>query len=295
VVRISTEEKYHDLEISPFHVPFLRDLGIKVVSIIMFDIIYGPVCYLKELSRSNFGEKLKDVSSLAEIYTGFARTNADVITSLDERIVLGRFTSFQEEVENIVVLLFVCVPSANLDTLTKYARSLSERTQGNPKIFDDSLKQLIDSVKVESVKIPYSARVGNVTKGLSIDDKTVITGTEFNNFYGFMFIQYHKGTIDGRFFPKIIAEKKIDLSHLFKFIDTQRIEAELKEGDLISLYYKGLELLVYKHKEKEAIMIGAKKPHSKINYSYLTQVTKLILSISVELANKPIDLQVKFC
>ena len=113
MVRISTEEKYHDLEISPFHVPFLRDLGIKVVSIIMFDIIYGPVCYLKELSRSNFGEKLKDVSSLAEIYTGFARTNADVITSLDERIVLGRFTSFQDEVENIIVLLFVCVPTAN--------------------------------------------------------------------------------------------------------------------------------------------------------------------------------------
>ena len=105
MVPISTEEKYHELEISPFHVPFLRDLGIKVVSIIMFDIIYGPVCYLKELSRSNFGDKLKDVSSLSEIYTGFARTNADVITSLDERIVLGRFTTFHEEVENIVVFL----------------------------------------------------------------------------------------------------------------------------------------------------------------------------------------------
>ncbi|MCG3221010.1 MAG: hypothetical protein H7641_06480 [Candidatus Heimdallarchaeota archaeon] len=269
MVHISTEEKYHKLEISPFHVPFLRDLGIKVISIIMFDIIYGPVCFLKELSRSNFGDKLKDVSSLSEIYTGFARTNADVITSLDERIVLGRFTTFQEEVENIVVLLFVCVPTADLDKLTKYARSLSERTQGDPKIFDEALKHLIDSEKVESVKIPYSARVGNVTKGLSIDDNSVITGTEFNNFYGFIFIQYHKGTIDGRFFPKIIAEKKMDLSHLFKFIDIQKSEAELKEGDLISLYYKGLELLVYKHKEKEAIMIGAKKPHSKINYSYI--------------------------
>lgn len=269
MVPISTEEKYHELEISPFHVPFLRDLGIKVVSIIMFDIIYGPVCYMKELSRSNFGDKLKDVSSLSEIYTGFARTNADVITSLDERIVLGRFTTFQDEVENIVVLLFVCVPTADLDKLTKYARSLSERTQGEPKLFDESLKHLVDSVKVESVKIPYSTRVGDVTKGLSIDDKSVVTGTEFNNFYGFMFIQYHKGTIDGRFFPKIIAEKKMDLSHLFKFIDTQKNEAELKEGDLISLYYKGLELLIYKHKQKEAIMIGAKKPHSKINYSYL--------------------------
>ena len=269
MVHISTEEKYHELEISPFHVPFLRDLGIKVVSVIMFDIIYGPVCFLKELSRSNFGDKLKDVSSLSEIYTGFARTNADVITSLDERIVLGRFTTFQDEVENIVVLLFVCVPTADLDKLTKYARSLSERTQGDPKLFDDALKHLIDSEKVESVKIPYSARVGNVTKGLSIDDNSVISGTEFNNFYGFIFIQYHRGTIDGRFFPKIIAEKKMDLSHLFKFIDTQKSEAELKEGDLISLYYKGLELLVYKHKEKEAIMIGAKKPHSKINYSYI--------------------------
>lgn len=269
MVQISTEEKYHELEISPFHVPFLRDLGIKVVSIIMFDIIYGPVCFLKELSRSNFGDKLKDVSSLSEIYTGFARTNADVITSLDERIVLGRFTTFQDEVENIVVLLFVCVPTADLDKLTKYARSLSERTQGDSKIFDEALKHLIDSEKAESVKIPYSARVGNVTKGLSIDDNSVITGTEFNNFYGFIFIQYHKGTIDGRFFPKIIVEKKMDLSHLFKFIDTQKSEAELKEGDLISLYYKGLELLVYKHKEKEAIMIGAKKPHSKINYSYI--------------------------
>ncbi|MCG3217333.1 MAG: hypothetical protein KAS63_11430, partial [Candidatus Heimdallarchaeota archaeon] len=139
MIKISGEEKYQELKLSPFHVPFLRDLGIKVVSIIMFDIIYGPICYLKELSRSSFGEKLKDVSSLAEIYTGFARTNADVITSLEERIVIGRYTTIFDDVENVVILLFVCVPSANLDKLTKYARSLSEKTKGNPIVFDDSL------------------------------------------------------------------------------------------------------------------------------------------------------------
>ena len=77
---MSEVDKYKDLKISPFHVPFLRDLGIKTVSMVQFDIIFGPVCFIKELSRSNFGDKLKDVSSLAEIYTGFARTNADVIT-----------------------------------------------------------------------------------------------------------------------------------------------------------------------------------------------------------------------
>ncbi len=268
MIKISGEEKYQELKLSPFHVPFLRDLGIKVVSIIMFDIIYGPICYLKELSRSSFGEKLKDVSSLAEIYTGFARTNADVITSLEERIVIGRYTTIFDDVENVVILLFVCVPSANLDKLTKYARSLSEKTKGNPIVFDDSLKQLIETESEAAHKVPFT-KDGDLLKGLVINDKHEVTGNEFNNFYGFMFIQYHKASLDGRFFPKMIENKKIDFSHLFTFVDTQKNQVDLKEGDLISLYYKGLELLVYKHREKEAIMIGAKKPQSKINYSYL--------------------------
>ena len=268
MIIITTADKYHNLEVSPFHIPFLRDLGIKIISIIKFDIIYGPVCYLKELSRSNFGDKLKDVGSLAEIYTGFARTNADVITSLDERIVIGRYSSVLEEVENISVLLFVCVPSANLDKLTKYARSLSERTKGEPIHFDESLEQLIEAEKSVTLQIPYE-RSDHLMRGLVINDETKVTGSEFNNFYGFLFIQYHKGIMDSRFFPKMVAGKKIDSAHLFKFIDSQKNEADLREGDLISLYYKGLELLVYKHKEKEALLVGAKKPHSKINYTYL--------------------------
>jgi len=268
VKKISEMDKIIDLKISPFHAPFLRDLGIKTVSMIAFDIIYGPVCHLKELSRSTFGDKLKDVSSLAEIYTGFARTNADVITSLEERIVIGRYISIHEEVENIVILLFVCVPSANLDKLTKYSRSLSERTQGNPKLFDDALTQLIDAEKIAAHTIPLT-KDGTIMRGLVINDKSIVAGNEFNNFYGFLFIPYHKGIMDGRFFPKMIDGKKLEFSHLFKFIDTQKNEADLKGGDLISLYYKGLELLVYRHNEKDAIMVGAKKPQSKINYSYL--------------------------
>ena len=271
MIKISGSDKYHGLDISPFHVPFLRDLGIKVVSMIVFDIIYGPVCYLKELSRSNFGDKLKDVSSLSEVYTGFARTNADVITSLEERIVIGRYIVREEEVENIVVLLLVCVPSANLDKLTKHARSLSERTKGDPQLLDEALKQLIETEKSATQKIHVSDRDGKLTKGISINDAAIVNGTEFNNFYGFLFVQYHRGTMDGRFFPKMVDGKKIELPHLFKFIDTQKNEAELKEGDLISLYYKGLELLVYQHKEKDAILIGAKKPQSRINYTYIDE------------------------
>ena len=262
-------DKIVDLKISPFHVPFLRDLGIKVVSMISFDIIYGPICHLKELSRSNFGDKLKDVSSLAEIYTGFARTNADVITSLEERIVIGRYISIFDDVENIVVLLFVCVPSANLDKLTSYTRSLSERTKGNPKLFDEALTQLIDAEKSAAHKIPFSTKDSATLRGLVINDQSKVSGNEFNNFFGFLFIPYHKGIMDGRFFPKMIEGKKIEFSEIFKFINTQKNEADLKGGDLISLYYKGLELLVYRHMGKDAIMVGAKKPNSKINYSYL--------------------------
>ncbi|MBY9001675.1 MAG: hypothetical protein KGD64_12230, partial [Candidatus Heimdallarchaeota archaeon] len=238
MIKISEDDKYHRLEISPFNAPFLRDRGIKVVSMIVFDIIYGPVCYMKELSRSNFGDKLKDVSSLSEIYTGFARTNADVITSLEERIVIGRYIVREDDVENIVVLLLICVPSANLDKLTKYARSLSERTKGKPQFLDEAVKQLMDVEKSAVQKISVSDIDGNLTKGIAINDEAIVSGTEFNNFYGFLFVQYHRAEMDGRFFPKMVDGKKIDLPHLFKFIDTQKNEAELKEGDLISLYYK---------------------------------------------------------
>lgn len=278
MIKISENDKYHEIEISPYHLPFLRDLGIKVVSMIVFDIIYGPVCYMRELSRSNFGDKLKDVSSLSEVYTGFARTNADVITSLEERIVIGRYIVREDDVENIVVLLLVCVPTANLDKLTKHARSLSERAKGNPKLLDDALKLLIETEKTAVQKIPVSSRDGVLTKGITINDTSMVRGDEFNNFYGFLFVQYHRAEMDGRFLPKMVDGKKIDLRHLFKFIDTQKNEAELKEGDLISLYYKGLELLVYQHIEKDAILIGAKKPQSRINYSYIDEWFKILFN-----------------
>ena len=76
----------------------------------------------------------------------------------------------------------------------------------------------------------------------------------------------------------MVDGKKIDLPHLFKFIDTQKNEAELKECDLISLYYKGLELLVYQHIEKDAILIAAKKPQSRINYSYIDEWFKILFN-----------------
>ncbi len=278
MIKISENDKYHEIEISPYHLPFLRDLGIKVVSMIVFDIIYGPVCYMKELSRSNFGDKLKDVSSLSEVYTGFARTNADVITSLEERIVIGRYIVREDDVENIVVLLLVCVPTANLDKLTKHARSLSERAKGKPQLLNEALKLLIESEKTAVQKIPVSSRDGVLTKGITINDASVVRGDEFNNFYGFLFVQYHRAEMDGRFLPKMVDGKKIDLPHLFKFIDTQKNEAELKEGDLISLYYKGLELLVYQHIEKDALLIGAKKPQSRINYSYIDGWFKILFN-----------------
>lgn len=262
------EDKFIDLKISPFQLPFLRDLGIKVVAMITFDLMYGPICYLRELSRSNFSLGLKEVGSLSEIYTGFARKNLDVVTSLDERIVIGRYLSKEDDVENVTILLFVCVPTADLNKLTKFARSLSEKTRGDPSKFDDSLQLLIKFEKEVAHKILIS-RNDEEYKGLTVNDVSVVKGTEFNNFSGFVFIQYQKGIVDGRFFPKIIDNKKVDLISLIKFVDTQKTEADLKSGEIISLYYKGLELLVHEHNEYDSIMVGAKKTQSRINFSYL--------------------------
>ncbi|MHA1303178.1 MAG: hypothetical protein ACTSPI_05700, partial [Candidatus Heimdallarchaeaceae archaeon] len=204
------KDKYREMEISPFNIPFLRDLGIKVVSMITFDIIYGPICYLKQLSNSAFGNRLKKVESLAEIYAGFARTDFDVITSLDEKIVVSSYIEKTENSEQTVIMLFICVPTADTDKLMKYSRSLIERTKGNPKKFNDALASLIDEEKKSAHKIIFE-RNGNRIKGLTINDESVVSGKEFHNFHGFIFIDYNRSDIDGRFFPKIIQEKKMDL------------------------------------------------------------------------------------
>ncbi len=266
---MQNNEKYYELSISPFNIPFLRDLGIKTVALITFDIIYGPVCYIKELSKTVFGNRLKKVDSLAEIYAGFARTDVDVITSLDEKIVLSSYTVKNEQVDTTSILLFICISDADTKTLTNYCRSLNERAKGKPEKLNDALKTIIEERKKSAHKILVET-TNNKIKGLTINNETFLMGNEFNNFYGFVLIDYNRSDIDARFIPKIIKEKKVDIKPLVKFVDTQKNEAELSPGELISLYYRGLELLIFTH-SSTSILVGVKKSRSQINYNYINK------------------------
>lgn len=261
------QEKYHELNVSPFYMPFLRDLGIKVVAIIIFDLMYGPICYIKTLSRSNYGSKLQEIDSLAEIYAGFARTSVDVVTGMDEKIVLGRYVQMDKESENTSILLFVTVEDVDTQKLSNYARSLVERSRGQPSLFNQALGSLIEAETKSAHKLIISSS-DNFLKGLELNDKSVVSGTEFNNVYGFLFLMYSRSAIDGRFLPKMISGKKVDLIQLSKFIDTQKNEVDFTDSDLISLYYKGSELLIFQQQIGD-LMIGLKKPQSRINYNYL--------------------------
>ncbi|MHA1685003.1 MAG: hypothetical protein ACTSYD_01215 [Candidatus Heimdallarchaeaceae archaeon] len=279
---MSEESRYYLLKISPFHLPFLRDLGIKAVAMITFDLMYGPVAYINELSRSNFVLKLKDKSSLGELYAGFARTGIDIITIMDEQIVVANYTvSVDEETESNTILLFVCVPSANLEKISQYARSLAERTRGDPEAFNGALKILIESEKKEAHKIVLTQN-GKKHKGMTIKEPIRISPTVFQNFYGFIFFQYYKGVVDARFFPTIMGGKRIDLYAFIKFIDAQRYELNIPLGELVSLYYQGIELFVYNYRQKDALFVVAKRPQSKVNYNYMQMWFEYFFSAYVD-------------
>ncbi|MHA1866220.1 MAG: hypothetical protein ACTSVB_03140 [Candidatus Heimdallarchaeaceae archaeon] len=263
------EDKYNELQVSPFNIPFLRDLGIKVVAIVNFDILFGPVCFLKELSSSSFGKKLKKVDTLAELYTGFARTDIDVITTLDEKVIVSSYTEKLETSEVTSLLFLVCVPSADTEKLVQYCRSLTKRIKGEPEKFNSALSFIIEQERKKSHSLIIE-RNGTRIKGLNINDASIVSGNEFFNFNGFLFIDYNRAEVDGRFFPKRVNEKKVDFRALVKFIDTQKNEAELSFGELITLYYKGLELLIYLH-NTGAIMVGTKKLRSRINYNFINK------------------------
>lgn len=279
---MTEESRYYELYISPFHIPFLRDLGIKAVAIIAFDIMYGPVAYINEFSRSNFVSKLKNRDSLGEFYAGFARTGIDIITIMDEQIVVANYSiPVDEYTETNTILLFVCIPSANLEKISRYARSLAERTKGNPEDFNSALKLLIESEKEEAHKIVL-AQNGKKQRGMTIREPLKLSSTTFQNFYGFIFFQYYKGLIDARFFSTIVGGKRIDLSSFIKFIDAQRYELNIQMDEIVSLYYQGIELFVYNYRQKDALFVAAKKPQSRVNYNYMQKWISYFFSAYVD-------------
>jgi len=282
---LSLEDKYKELPISHFYAPFLRDLGVKAIAFIKFDLMYGPVAYLYELSRAKFTEKIKDVNSLGEIYAGLARTNLDIVESLDEKIVVGRYLIKEKEVESVNILLLICIQNIDTNKLTSLIRSLISRSMGKPEKINEALKFIIESEKKEAHKIIISGR-NNYYRGFKIDDRVAITVDTLTNFYGFIFFLYYKSEIDARFLPRIIAGKRIDLTHLIKFVDTQKNEAEIPFNETMSFYYKGLEILIFNYKAKDAVLVAVKKPVSRINYRHINKWFEIFYASYINLQRK---------
>ncbi len=266
---MSSQERYDELHITAFHLPYLRDLGVKVVAVITFDLIYGPVCYLKELSRSRFGQKLKTTESLSEIYTGFARTDLEVISSFDEKIITSRYSRTYENYETITLTILVCVENINQERLLKFIKTLSERTKDDVENFSQSLSSAIESDKHAQQKVLITKNE-TIIQGLTLDDEKAVSGSEFLNFYGFLFINYKTATIDARFFPSIIEGNKIKIENLTKFVDLQKNESLFGTNETTTLWFKGLELFVTQH-SSGSLMVGAKKSKSGVHYTYLNK------------------------
>ncbi|MCK5185290.1 MAG: hypothetical protein KAQ95_13350, partial [Candidatus Heimdallarchaeota archaeon] len=87
------EEHIKELEISTFSKPILREMGVKAVFLVTFDIILGPIAYINKLTqeKSEYLDFLKSLAHLGEFYTGISHAQIDKVTTrTGEELIVGR-------------------------------------------------------------------------------------------------------------------------------------------------------------------------------------------------------------
>ncbi|MHA1367595.1 MAG: hypothetical protein ACTSP5_14455, partial [Candidatus Heimdallarchaeota archaeon] len=91
----SKEEFIKPLEISTFSKPILKEMGVKAIFLVNFDIILGPIAYINKLTteKIDYLEFLQDLAHLGEFYTGISHAQIDKVTTrTGEEMLVGRAT-----------------------------------------------------------------------------------------------------------------------------------------------------------------------------------------------------------
>lgn len=223
------EDFLKELEISTFSKPILKEMGVKAILLVTFDIILGPIAYINKLTpeKSEYLEFLQNLAHLGEFYTGISHAQIDKVTTrTGEELIVGRVTRKVNETELIDIAVALVESTDFHNEIVKLLKFAVRTSYGNPKNFCD----LVDRVLLEYQDIgkkKTDAGKYAVFKEAS-KDKVVNVAKLYHNWKGVLFIDFERDNINSSFMPDWIEANKINSQEL-----AQKTRNMYAEGVLI--------------------------------------------------------------
>lgn len=273
------KEHIKELEISTFSKPILKELGVKAIFLVTFDIILGPIAYIHRLTneKSEYLEFLKELAHLGEFYTGISHAQIDKVTTrTGEEMIIGRSTRKVNEMEFIDIAVALVESIEYQSEIVKMLKFAVRTSYGNPKSFCE----LVDKILLEYQdigKTKTSSTDKTLFKDLSLEKQRNV-GKLFKNWNGILFIDFESDRLNSSFLPDWIEANKMDA-----------IDIAFKIKDM---YAKGIILPRSKQtftmvslKSKQAIVVSTSNLRfSTIIFptaSGLTKINKIVDEVDV--------------
>jgi len=210
--KMALEEHYKELELSTFSKPILKEMGIKALFLVIFDIIIGPIAYICKLTpaKIDYLEFLKDLAHLGEFYTGISHGQIDKVTTRSgEEMIVGRATRKINETELIDVAVALVDSTDYQEEITKMLKFAVRTAYGKPANFS----QLIDKVclQYQDIGKKKNQKIGKgAFKDLGEGMKQQNVAKQFENWFGILFADFEGRRINSAFLPDWIEANKID-------------------------------------------------------------------------------------
>ena len=230
------------MHISPFNVVALREIGVLMIAIVNFDLVVGPQSLVFEVVRgSKFLRQIENPVTLSEIYTGYARTDVENLELVNEKVVLARHFNKDSKQTDTPTLLFIsCLKTADIEKVSRIARTLLLKTDGHYERIDQVLRDLFKEIKDDSREEFQIADETFIVENRSILKEN---GPKFKNVNGFILVDTKFNKVDARFMPLWIGRTKLDAYEIVEFVMNQKSSYGRKEP-VLSMLFKGLQLLV---------------------------------------------------
>ncbi|MCG3219382.1 MAG: hypothetical protein KAR35_10270 [Candidatus Heimdallarchaeota archaeon] len=277
-----TDEIIHDLDISPFSLPFLRDLSIRYVVAISFDLMLGPVAHIKELMGGNvFVERIKDPSFLSEVYAGVARTDINTLemgksigTPSSPILIERHETEDDGMIETTCLLACVAVPDQQ-DDVRLLMRSVLVRMKHTINKSRDAFQEAINQRKEKYSRPILKTAEHDFT---ILDEDRLIRNERWSRFEALFVFNYDEKKIDLRNMPLWVGGKNLNPADLINFI-TERITPGAPPA-AHSYAFSGQDLLLIKDHKSNHYLGTLTGPQSALEQETLKDWLRMLLEAS---------------
>ena len=243
---MSTKEDFiKKLEISTFSKPILKELGVKAIFLVTFDIILGPIAYISKLTheKSEYLEFLQNLAHLGEFYTGISHAQIDKVTTrTGEEMIVGRATRKVNETEFIDVAVALVESTEYHKEIVKLLKFAVRTSYGNPANFCDLLDRVLLEYQDLGKKKAADGKLAvfkDTSKG-----KVANVAKLYTNWKGVLFLDFEKDNINSSFIPDWIEASKINSQEL-----AQKTRTMYAEGVIIPRSEQSFSMVSIKSKQ----------------------------------------------